>query len=60
MKTVAIVVFVLGVLFLLMIMACCKASGDYDRQLEKEKHCYTCLRWEKCNGEDKDCPRRNG
>lgn len=59
MKTAIIAFVVLAVIFLLLIMPCCKASGDYNRIMEKEDPCDNCLRWEECNGVDKDCPWRD-
>lgn len=54
--TIAIIVCVL--LAVLVIMACCKVSGDCARQEEQEDPCEKCLRWSECNGVDEDCPWR--
>lgn len=39
------------------ILACCKVSGDCSRQEEQEQDpCETCNRWSECNGVDSNCP----
>ena len=40
------------------IMACCKVSGDCDREEEKKFPCENCQRWDECNGVDDHCPWR--
>ena len=53
-----IAIIVCGLLATLVIVACCKVSGDCARQEEQEDPCSWCLRWSECNGVDEDCPWR--
>lgn len=48
----------IGLVVSMVILVCCKVSGDCSRQREKEEPCETCVRWEECNGVDDDCPIR--
>lgn len=63
------ILFVLLVAVVLLIMlACCKVSGDCARAEEMlearmaamKDPCETCLRWSECNGVDEQCPHRKG
>ena len=54
--TIAIILFAL--LLAMVILACCKVSGNCARQEEQEDPCASCLRWPECNGVDENCPWR--
>lgn len=51
---------VLAVFPILIVLACCRVSGQCSRQEEKEMehHCENCVRWSECNGVDDECPWR--
>ena len=49
-------IFAFLVIIGVIILACCKVSGDCSRQDEKEHPCETCPRWSECNGVDEQCP----
>lgn len=55
----AIIIVILALLWLpaVIVLACCKVSGDCSRA-EEEDPCGTCLRWSECNGVDENCPWR--
>lgn len=53
------VIAVLAIFATVVLLACCKVSGDCARQEEEKHPCGTCVRWYEYNGVDDDCPRRN-
>lgn len=50
-------VIALGIVVLL-VLACCRVSGDCARAEEQGHPCENCTRWSECNCVDEDCPWR--
>lgn len=52
------------VIALMLVLDCCRTSGicaeEESRAAAQQNPCETCLRWEECNGVDKECPLCNG
>lgn len=49
-------VIALAVIAVLVVLACCRVSGDCARVEEQAHPCENCNRWEECNGVDEECP----
>ena len=51
-------VILLAVIVMLLVLACCRVSGDRAREEEQAHPCEGCARWGECNGVDEECPWR--